>query len=213
MCPNAETCVGGVCQEEEPPACEPVCLPSGPFTPCGDDGCGGSCGTCGDGFVCMAGDCHELPPTPESGSAFISVQLGVSVLPLASVNLVGMFCDGAVPSPEYPHYVGCLDNDGWDVKEYFTGFPLETFATIQLPQFNSGLPTKLIAQVEGEFNNGQPYYMCNSPDGPSSGNGTITVYNHWEGGSNGSVLPVTFHPGADGGCLMFVDLMDVYIYP
>lgn len=37
-----------------PVACVPTCAAS---NPCGDDGCGGSCGTCGGGSSCQAGTC------------------------------------------------------------------------------------------------------------------------------------------------------------
>ena len=36
-------------------ACEPVC----DGRTCGDDGCGGTCGTCGAGALCVAGSCRE----------------------------------------------------------------------------------------------------------------------------------------------------------
>ncbi len=46
-----EECTGG--------ACEPDCDgPDGPMQ-CGNDGCGGSCGECGDGFSCIDGECVD----------------------------------------------------------------------------------------------------------------------------------------------------------
>ena len=40
---------------EHPLACDGGCLPDCTDKECGDDGCGGSCGACGDGEVCSAG--------------------------------------------------------------------------------------------------------------------------------------------------------------
>ncbi|MGB0588689.1 MAG: lamin tail domain-containing protein [Myxococcota bacterium] len=36
-------------------SCEPLCAASG----CGNDGCGGDCGTCTDGFQCNSGECQD----------------------------------------------------------------------------------------------------------------------------------------------------------
>ena len=54
---------GGQCSESE---CEPDCGEKS----CGDDGCGGSCGECGEGFVCQANppigtDCVCAPQCEE----------------------------------------------------------------------------------------------------------------------------------------------------
>lgn len=44
--------------------CTPWCEGQG----CGDDGCGGSCGSCDDGFTCAEGQCEALPdPGDDSG--------------------------------------------------------------------------------------------------------------------------------------------------
>ena len=48
-CSDAEFCEDG--------ACHPKCVPSCDQKACGDDGCGGSCGTCGGGTVCAEGAC------------------------------------------------------------------------------------------------------------------------------------------------------------
>jgi len=46
---TVDTCVQGDCTEQ----CTPNCL----AVKCGDDGCGGSCGSCGDGESCVEGAC------------------------------------------------------------------------------------------------------------------------------------------------------------
>ncbi len=55
-CGVGESCVAGQCV----PGCTPQC--SG--KECGDDGCGGSCGTCGPGQMCVAGQC-KVDCTPQ----------------------------------------------------------------------------------------------------------------------------------------------------
>lgn len=43
------------------PAGEPGCVPNCTGKVCGSNGCGGSCGTCPDGFTCTGGDCICIP--------------------------------------------------------------------------------------------------------------------------------------------------------
>ncbi len=50
---------------DAPPRCG--CTPSCGSRECGDDGCGGSCGSCAGGATCRAGRC-EAPPMPDAGS-------------------------------------------------------------------------------------------------------------------------------------------------
>ncbi len=49
---------GYYCMEQD------VCTPSCTNKDCGDDGCGGSCGTCADGESCKAGKCQAGPCEP-----------------------------------------------------------------------------------------------------------------------------------------------------
>ena len=49
-CPDGDVCAGGLC-------CTPTCDES---WECGDDGCGGSCGDCGEGFACKDNVCVEF---------------------------------------------------------------------------------------------------------------------------------------------------------
>ncbi len=51
-CAPGEKCVGGECV-----ACEPDCGGKS----CGDDGCGGNCGSCPEGASCTDGACHGGP--------------------------------------------------------------------------------------------------------------------------------------------------------
>ncbi|RZO58168.1 MAG: hypothetical protein EVA89_19835, partial [Sandaracinaceae bacterium] len=46
---------GGVRDGAVPPD---GCVPACEGLACGDDGCGGSCGTCGDGLTCRVGRCE-----------------------------------------------------------------------------------------------------------------------------------------------------------
>ncbi len=48
-CASYETCADGVCLAD----CTPACAGQA----CGDDGCGGSCGACEDGYYCWEGQC------------------------------------------------------------------------------------------------------------------------------------------------------------
>jgi hypothetical protein len=49
------------------------CFPSCGTKICGDDGCGGSCGPCGEGEVClMAGSCAPTPNQPSPGALIIT---------------------------------------------------------------------------------------------------------------------------------------------
>jgi hypothetical protein len=61
-CSDAElTCVGGECID---------CVPDCTDLECGDDGCGGSCGLCEDGFACVwDGQCYENPCNDECTGA------------------------------------------------------------------------------------------------------------------------------------------------
>jgi V8-like Glu-specific endopeptidase len=46
----------------------PTCTPSCGTKTCGDDGCGGTCGTCAGGSTCSAGQCVANPPPPSGTS-------------------------------------------------------------------------------------------------------------------------------------------------
>ena len=48
------SCGDGACMGGR---CEVSCTPSCSGRTCGDDGCGGSCGTCGSGYFCSSGTC------------------------------------------------------------------------------------------------------------------------------------------------------------
>ncbi len=55
---KGESCDAGKCVDQENP-----CVPNCAGMECGDDGCGGSCGVCGEGLACQAGLCttDEIP--------------------------------------------------------------------------------------------------------------------------------------------------------
>jgi len=48
--------------EEKPAAPEPICRPACSGRDCGDDGCGGSCGSCRSGWTCKYGSCRAPEP-------------------------------------------------------------------------------------------------------------------------------------------------------
>jgi len=61
-CPGDETCIA---------TNECTCTPNCADKACGDDGCGGSCGTCNDGVACTVDSCNtsgQCVATPEPGS-------------------------------------------------------------------------------------------------------------------------------------------------
>ena len=65
--------------DEFPLECSASCVPSCENMVCGDDGCGGICGTCGDGTTCDAGQCVENPAptgacTNDGDAAIIEAQ-------------------------------------------------------------------------------------------------------------------------------------------
>jgi hypothetical protein len=49
-----------------------VCTPACAGRTCGDDGCGGSCGNCGDGFLCLDGTCQCPAGQEACGGACLS---------------------------------------------------------------------------------------------------------------------------------------------
>src|SRR5438067_8932055 len=53
-CPSGQTCQNGQC----------VCTPNCTGKTCGDDGCGGSCGSCPSGQTCVSGQCMCVTPSP-----------------------------------------------------------------------------------------------------------------------------------------------------
>ena len=52
---TTDTCVAGVCSNIT------ICVPQCSNKECGDNGCGGTCGTCGDGLACNTGMCEAVP--------------------------------------------------------------------------------------------------------------------------------------------------------
>ncbi len=70
----------------EPPANDPpqndppVCTPACDGAQCGDDGCGGTCGLCGDDSICIGGVCKltdDLAPAPEAGACKNDADLAI----------------------------------------------------------------------------------------------------------------------------------------
>jgi hypothetical protein len=60
-CPHGEACAMGQ------GICEPVCSPLCGAAVCGDDGCGGACGSCAAREACVAGQCQA---DPQCGDGF-----------------------------------------------------------------------------------------------------------------------------------------------
>jgi len=91
------------CGSAEAGPCD--CIPLCAGLECGDDGCGGSCGTCDDGVACTddacnAGQCVETPNNAAcddglvcNGGETCSLQGCVNGTPLSCDN--GLYCDGA----------------------------------------------------------------------------------------------------------------------
>jgi hypothetical protein len=95
-----------------------VCVPSCAGLACGDDGCGGSCGTCAGRLACDAGACVD----PYPGLPFVHNLSGMSterVRALVTEALAGMGLDattGPVTDDRVVvtrHYVAWLDQTGF----------------------------------------------------------------------------------------------------
>jgi len=84
LCYTGLTCVNHVCVKagdvkhdafdtNEPDACVPNCL----HKECGDNGCHGSCGTCGSGKACQNGKCVQPPPSCGNGTCDSNENCGI----------------------------------------------------------------------------------------------------------------------------------------
>jgi hypothetical protein len=76
---------GGLVSAEDPPVVNdppvvdpaPACVPACAAATCGDDGCGGSCGSCAEGIRCTSGACVD--PAAAGGPAWHVVASGAGV--------------------------------------------------------------------------------------------------------------------------------------
>ena len=194
-----------------------TCTPNCEGKVCGADGCGGSCGQCQEGTSCSSGVCEGVNPDVPSGSAFATIGAQFADLPLAELSLYGQFCNTAEPSVEFPHFQNCTSSVEWQVWETWDQPSVAVGTVLQIPLLQEDspeLPTVFIGQLEGVLENGDSYYFCDTPNGPSDPESeSMVVYGGAPGGLAGQLLPVSFHPGSDGGCLIWVDLTNVYVYP
>ncbi len=92
---------GARCVRPLPGACTPTCDGKA----CGDDGCGGSCGTCGDGLTCQDGQCKCVPGVSpgtttagDNGMVWVDIPAGCFVMGCSEGD---MLCSaGELPSHE-----------------------------------------------------------------------------------------------------------------
>lgn len=89
---NLECMRTSTCEELKGGKCAPACTPSCQDKVCGDDGCGGSCGSCASGSTCVDGQCQSTCPV---GS---SPQDGRCVCDPGYIR--GEDCSGCVLDPE-----------------------------------------------------------------------------------------------------------------
>jgi hypothetical protein len=82
-----------ICQEEQP-----QCVPNCQGKVCGDDGCGGGCGTCSSGETCFAGNCMWIATSPKCGlfqadfmGECITDWLAIGVVIIAGLILLFIF--------------------------------------------------------------------------------------------------------------------------
>ena len=78
-----------------PDICQPNCC----VKECGDDGCGGSCGSCPEGFECTAlGSCAKTGQKSLGSLCFLDEECasGLCLAP-GSGNVCSQWCDGACP--------------------------------------------------------------------------------------------------------------------
>ncbi|MEC9072399.1 MAG: hypothetical protein VX938_08480, partial [Myxococcota bacterium] len=80
---------GDITVAPDPVVCEPVCEDR----TCGDDGCGGVCGTCEDDQACAEGQCANLICTPEMGGCD-------GELNLVTCDATGTAFDADVPAED-----------------------------------------------------------------------------------------------------------------
>ncbi|MCX6746991.1 MAG: hypothetical protein NTU63_02550 [Candidatus Pacearchaeota archaeon] len=99
LCLDEPTCTAatgywynGVCNAEE------QCVPECSGKECSDDGCGGNCGDCDEGYTCSSGTCeaeeeqkdteeiHTTVVTPATGEVVASETTTVEVTPLCTPN-------------------------------------------------------------------------------------------------------------------------------
>ncbi len=97
-CPSGQTCFGGTCSTPAP-ACTPNC--SG--KQCGDDGCGGSCGTCRYGQECSGNVCTKCKQCETTGgfcegnnNCICSVSVNGCAMKSCGACTFGCFMDGGV---------------------------------------------------------------------------------------------------------------------
>jgi hypothetical protein len=83
-----------------PPGCTPTCTAS---NPCGDDGCGGSCGTCRTNEVCQSGTCICVPqcaPSNACGANGCGGSCGTCAGPTCQgTTLTTPVCNGGTCTP------------------------------------------------------------------------------------------------------------------
>jgi len=91
-CPSGQVCSdAGTCE---------TCTPQCDGKTCGEDGCGGSCGTCGTDATCLLGTCI-VDPCSANGSGEVGCCLGTGIA----------YCD---PSNGQAAAGDCGNSCGWD---------------------------------------------------------------------------------------------------
>ena len=103
--------------------CKPVC----DGKECGDDGCGGSCGECGESMFCYGGACAAPVEIPDSGQTKCYDATGETVCPLPEEPFFGQ--DANYQGPPF----SLMDNQDGTVTDLNTGLVWARCAGGQTP--------------------------------------------------------------------------------
>lgn len=200
----------GICDDDPPDDPPDTCVPACGNKQCGNDGCGGSCGTCSSGKTCQSGYCEQVsspPAPPPSSSAKRLVRLTRGFpesWDLTHFAIEGFYCGG--PNVEFldtwPGVDNCTQWSKWNEFLDVNGSPSSwSFPSSSVLQVVVEIPSDvfLFTNNEHQFQVGKPpVSWCSHTTGPPSGQGWFMaeafVNNSWQ------ELEVTYVDNFEGGC-------------
>ena len=94
----------GACQESLPSPAPPppLCIPNCDSRNCGSDGCGGTCGTCGDGEVCTSGRCRVVCPIDQVPCFDVCIPASCQSQCNEPCRVIGASCCGSLTCKQAP---------------------------------------------------------------------------------------------------------------